>query len=686
MKRKLEYLGERLGEYLLPMKGSYQAVIILLAMVIGVLGAYGAILFRLCIRWSHLLFFSTTDYGLDALQAVPWWNRLLLPTAGGVLVGFIVTRLAPEVKGSGIPEVMEAVAWKGGIIRLRVLVTKIVAVALTIGSGGSAGREGPIVHIGSAIASAIGQFLGLSARYLRTFVACGAAAGIAATFNAPIAGALFSLEVIVGNMKVVNLPPIVISAVVATVISRHHLGDYPAFVTPPYDLVSPLELLPYAGLGLAAGLIASLFILLFIYTGRLFERSKAPVWVRPAIGGLGVGFIALGLPHVFGVGYETIGAALSDRLATWILVAIVFAKLLATCLTLGSGGSGGVFAPSLVLGATLGAAWGQVAHHLFPSWTATPGAYALVGMGAMVSAVTFAPISAILIIFEMTNNYLVIPPLMLSSVISVLLANLLVKRSIYVAKLEARGVQLRQGKEPNVLRTLKVRTLLETEVLQIPTTMGFNQVLSRLLKGNRPVAVAIDESGAYVGTIELEDIREILPLEEKVARCLIALDLANTDMPFVLPEDNLDLVMHIFGRTDRDAIAVCETVQNRKVIGLISRSTAINAYNQRIFEEDLAGGFGSIMETVTEGRTIEILGGLHLGEIEVPAAWVGKTLREADLRKNHQIEVVLVHRESGLANDLDGRPGMFPSPDLKLEPGDKLLVIGMREVIRAMKA
>ncbi|RMF81342.1 MAG: chloride channel protein, partial [Nitrospirae bacterium] len=242
-----------------PLRRNEPAFAVLSAIVLGVLAGYGAIAFREAIRVVHLAAFGTDAYSLELLATLPWWRRLLLPAAGGLAVGLIVWRLAPEVRGSGVPEVMEAVARRGGAIRPRVVLAKAAAAALTIGTGGSAGREGPIVHIGSAVGSALGQGLGLEPRRLRTFVACGAAAGIAATFNAPIAGALFAMEVILGDLTVVHLAPIVISSVVATVISRHHLGDFPAFAAPPYELVSSRELLLYAALGAAAGLLGALF-------------------------------------------------------------------------------------------------------------------------------------------------------------------------------------------------------------------------------------------------------------------------------------------------------------------------------------------------------------------------------------------------------------------------------------------
>jgi CIC family chloride channel protein len=658
---------------------------IVTAMGIGVLGGYGAIAFRTLISLTHRVFFTTSEYSLDFLQALPWWQRLAMPSVGGLAVGLIVTRLAPEVKGSGIPEVMEAVARRGGAIRVRVLLTKALAAALTIGSGGSAGREGPIVHIGSAIGSAVGQLLEVSARRLRTFVACGAAAAIAATFNAPIAGALFAIEIVLGDLAVGSLSPIVISSVVATVISRHHLGDFPAFVVPAYESRHPFELLLYAALGLLAGLAAAGFIRLLYGIGDGFDRAAVPPWLKPAIGGLAVGVISLWLPHVYGVGYETINAALWGRASGLLLLVLVLGKAIATSLTLGSGGSGGIFAPSLFMGATLGAMWGHVVHDLFPQWTAAPGAYALVGMGAMVSATTHAPITAILVIFELTNDYRIIPPLMVACVIGILVSGLLHRESVYTAKLARRGVRLAHGKDVNLLRSIRVHEVMDTEPPTVPAALPFAELVPRLLAGQHTGLFVVDDDGLLVGAVSLNDVRAVLPDSELLATLAVAADAVNADIPYVLPGDHLDLVMHLFGRTHRDELPVCASAEDRRVVGAVTRDAIIDEYNRRIFHLDLPGGFGSLVEAVREGRMIEVVGGILLAEVEIPYRLVGRTLAETDLRRTYGVEVVLIHTPDATGSVLEGRPGKLPAPGIRLEAGDRLLVMGTRDAIASLQ-
>ena len=371
--RLQQRLRALLDSFLSNVRRGEHAFVVGTAALIGVAVGYGAIGFRLLIAGIADLVTGSSELTLAQLAALPWWLKLTAPPLGGLAVGLLLTRTAQEARGSGVPEVMEAVARLGGAIRFRVIAVKAFAAAITIGTGGSAGREGPIVQIGSAIGSTVGQFLGVSARRLRTFVACGAAAGIAATFNAPIAGTLFSVEVVLGDYAFASLAPIVIAAVVATVVSRHYLGDTPAFDIPAFELVSSRELLLYGGLGLAAGLAAVLFIRMLYRTQDLFDASTIKPWLRPAVGGLLVGLIAQPFPQVLGVGYATINAALWGQTAVLVLLLIV-AKMAATSLTLGSGGSGGVFAPTLVMGASLGGAWGHMASNFFPDWTGGGGA------------------------------------------------------------------------------------------------------------------------------------------------------------------------------------------------------------------------------------------------------------------------------------------------------------------------
>lgn len=678
-------IGARLGQTLASIRRGEHAFVVIIAIIIGVLGAYGAILFRELILIMHGTFFLADDYSLTRLMQIPWYQRLLMPIIGGALVGMVVVRFAPEVKGSGIPEVMEAVARRGGLVRFRVIITKALAAALTLGSGGSAGREGPIVHIGSAIGSTIGQFLQVPPRRLRTFVACGAAAGVAATFNAPIAGALFAVEVVLADLAVTSLSPIVISSVVATVISRHYLGDFPALRVPQYELSDPRELLLYAVLGLAAGLISVIFIRLLFGIGALFDRSPIPEWARPAVGGLGVGLIALFLPHIYGVGYESMDAALWGNAPVFILAVLIVAKLFATSLTLGSGGSGGVFAPSLFLGAMLGATIGALFHWIFPSWTAEPGAYALVGMGAVVAGTTHAPITAILIIFEMTNDYRIIPPLMLACVIAILLSTFLNRNSIYTEKLHRRGVRLFEGRDVNLLRSIAVKEVMETDPPTVSAGTPFSELLPRLLASEHPALIVVDADDKYLGSVALNDIKAFLPDSELLNPLAVAADAVNESVPFVLPTDNLDLVMHLFGRTHRDQLPVCRDSSSKTVVGVVDRHAVIDTYNRRVFQMDLSGGFSSLVAAVQGGRTVEVLGGLHLGEVDVPSALAGKTLSQASLRSDFDLEVILIQTADIDEASLEGRPGKVPTADTELEHGDRLLVMGTPEAIRRLR-
>jgi CIC family chloride channel protein len=664
---------------------SGQIFLLVTAVIIGILGAYGAILFRYLYQLSHHLFFSTDSYETSILYQIPWWIRLIVPVIGGLIVGIIITRVAHEAKGSGVPEVMEAFATKGGIIRFRVFIAKAITSAVTIGSGGSAGREGPIVHIGAAIGSAIGQVLKVNTRQLRTFLACGAAAGLSATFNAPIAGAIFAIEIIIADMRVVNMPPIIISSVVATVVSRYYLGDYPAFIVPAYDMLDVRELFIYAVLGIVAGLVSVAFIRMFLGTRKYFEATKIPLWIKPALGGLVVGVIGIFFPQIFGVGYETINDAVWNNLELKMLLILLIGKMIATAFTLGSGGSGGVFAPSIYFGAVLGAAFGIVANMLFPQWTASPGAYALVGMGAMLSGVTHMPITAILMIFEFTNNYLIIPPLMIASIISVLLSNQIAKKSIESAVLESKGINIHDKREVNLLRSILVNSVMETDPVLIKRSAPFSEVITSLLSGKSHFAIVVDENESYIGSVELNDIRQSLLDSDSTSSTLIANDVANTEVPFVLSEDNLDLIMHIFGRVEKDHIAVCNNAQDRKVIGVVTKTAVINAYNMRIFQEDLTGGFSSLLDSAENSRSIEVLGGMHICEIDVPISWVGRSIHEIDIRKKYELEILVVHHPGNSTEEKNNRPGEFPSPSLILQPGDKLLVLGKNETIEKIK-
>jgi len=554
-----------------------QIYMVLLALVVGLLGGLGAVGFRMLIRFGSEVAWHEGEYTLAYISALPFWWKILAPAAGGLIAGLIIYYFASEAKGHGVPEVMEAVALHGGRIRPRVVLAKLLASGASIASGGSVGREGPIVQIGSAIGSSIGQWLGISQRRLRTLVGCGAAAGIAGTFNAPVAGALFAVEIILGDFGVSQFSPIVISSVAATVIGRHFLGDSPAFEVPAYHLVQPYELFAYGVLGLLAGLVALVFVRSLYGCEDLFDRIRLHGPVKAVVGGAMIGVIALWLPHVYGVGYEAIGEALNGTMVWRLMLVLMVAKIVAVSITIGSGGSGGIFAPSLFIGAMLGGVVGTVVHSIWPNGTADPGAYALVGMGAVVAAGTHAPITAILIIFELTADYKIILPLMISCIIATLLATRLQRGSIYTMKLLRRGVRLSMGIDTSVLRSIAAAELPR----KAPVFVGADEPLQRLLEMAQEADVSdfvvADAQQRYRGMVLAEDIRVAL-LQPEAVPLLLVEELVRPDVPVVYPQEPLDVVLAKFAKCDAETLAMADESDKDRIIGLITRQGLLNTY------------------------------------------------------------------------------------------------------------
>ena len=656
------------------------------AVAVGLAGACGAVVFRFLIRFFQAAFFvgvggveavlaePLADAGdpLELARALPAYLVVLAPALGGLIVGPLVYFFAREARGHGVPEVMEAVALRGGVIRPRVVAIKTLASAISIGSGGSVGREGPIVHIGSAIGSTVGQLLRVPARDLRTLVGCGAAAGVAATFNAPIAGALFAAEVIVGNFAISQFSPIVISSVVATVVSRFLLGDYPAFVVPPYELVSPFELLPYMGVGVVAALVGVAFTTVLYASEDAFERAPGPAYLRAAMGGALVGSIAVFLPNVLGVGYETVTRALTGELSVTLLGVLLLAKIAATSITLGSGGSGGVFAPSLFLGAMSGGLFGTLVHEAFPDATATSGAYALVTMGAVVAATTRAPITAILIIFEMTQTIAIIPPLMAACVVSTIVSMLLRKESIYTLKLLRRGVDITQEQDPNALKGIYVRDIVNREPEVVDASASFQKVTDLIVESDHSEFFVVDGQQRLMGSIYLRKLRRLLAVQEDLRPIVVAGDLVETNRPTVTENDTLDVVMQIFARSDLDEIGVVDERNRQKLVGSVHKRDVMNAYNQEMLRRDLVGGMASTVTAVHRGQQVALGGGYVLEEIPAPRSFRGRTLAELNVRAKTGVHVLLIRsRESQTEN-----PMRVPTPNDRIEEGDVLVVAG----------
>lgn len=523
---------------------------------------------------------------------------ILIPAIGGLIVGLLSYYLAREVKGHGVPEVMEAVAKHGGRIRKRVVAVKALASAVTIGSGGSAGREGPIVQIGSATGSSIGQMLGLSEHQIKTLLACGAAGGIAATFNTPIAGVIFALELILIEFRTRSFIPIVISSVFATVISRAFLGNQPAFLIPLglYRLASPYELIYYLLLGVIAGIVAIIFITTLYKTEDLFEQLRIPGYLAPAFGGAIIGIIGLicfklaGDYYIFGVGYETVDKVLNGTIGNEhsihylfiILFALSFLKVIATSITIGSGGSGGVFAPSLFIGAMVGGAFGILVNHYSPFETASYGAYALVGMAAVFAGASRATLTAIIILFEMTGEYKIILPLMFACVVSDAIGAFVYKETIYTKKLIRRGVRIQHDMEINIMEAITVKEAMTEKVETVSEEMSIADVSKKIQETGHMGFPVVDKKGKLCGIITHEDVkRNIIEGKLDVPVC----DLETRDVIVAFPDETLADILRKIGTKDISHFPVVDKENPKMIVGFLTKGNIIKAYDRKFLEK-----------------------------------------------------------------------------------------------------
>ena len=548
--------------------------LLLSAIAIGVLAGLGSALFMYSLAAVNRLFFGFATESLWFLGASA---VMFLPAIGGLIAGPLIVRFAPEAGGHGVPEVMSAIATRGGRIPGRVAVIKVIASAVTIGSGGSAGQEGPMVQIGAATASAAGRRLGIPPHHMRTFVACGAAGGLSAVFNAPIGGAIFALEVLTGELTPA-FGAVILSSVSATVVSRSIFGDYPAFIVPRYDLVSNVELVLYAGLGLVAGLVAAAFIkTLYSLEGR-FDGWRFPAYFKPVVGGLMVGIIGRFTPQVLGTGVDAIEEATWGRLAPLLLVVLVPAKILATSLTFASGGSGGVFGPLMYVGSMVGGAFGWVANLLLPTMVAGSGAYALVGIGAVVGGAALAPLSAIILLFEMTDDYRIILPAMVATVVSIMVVRAMIGESIYTLKLQQQNIKYYAGLELQKAHALSVRQAMRTDLEPVPASMNVVAALSRAVRTRARALPVVDDEGNAVGVVSLEQLASASAADERPES--VASVMTDVAQARALVTDRLDAVLARLGEAEGEALVVFRDEKTNVPRGVVSRHDVLRVYER----------------------------------------------------------------------------------------------------------
>ncbi len=658
-KRAVRRLARRTSGWLDRYQPPETAVLMGTSLLVGLGAGLGAVVFRWLIGLIHTLCYQRLG---EILPFLGDHVLILAPALGGMVVGPLIYFLAREAKGHGVPEVMEAVALRGGRIRPIVVVVKSLASSISIGSGGSVGREGPIVQIGSALGSTLGQVLHMSDERIRNLVACGAAAGIAATFNAPIAGVIFALEIILGEFSTRYFSTVVISSVTASVVGRIAFGDVPAFSIPLYELVNPWELLFYVVMGLLAAFVAVGFTrILYLFEDGFDAWKRFPEYLKTPVGGalLGLGGLlflrlnagmGLGVPGepvaFFGVGYEAMEWSLVGRGTIVLLLVLVVIKILATSLTIGSGGSGGVFAPSLFIGAMFGGAFGHVVHDLFPSVTAAPGAYALVGMAAVFAGAGHAPITSIIILFEMTDDYRIILPLMLATVVSTVVAEHLSKESVYTLKLSRRGIRLERGRDIDIMQGVLVGEAMTTEVDSVSADMDLRELELAFHETHHHGFPVLDDRSELVGVVTLQDLaraQERGPVTDLKVR-----DIATQSVLSAFPDEPMWLALKRLGTRDVGRLPVVDRRNPRHLLGMIRRSDIVRAYRvgigRRLDLQERADTLRLGKLTGTEFIEIVVafdspLAGKRVRELPLPDACLLTTARRRD-------KVVLLHGDT----------------------------------------
>jgi len=488
-----------------------------LALLVGAGAGLGAVAFRWMIKGFTLLLSGHEDYsaaGHAANPYVPWLGRffvLLAPVIAGLAYGPLVQRYAREARGHGVPEVMYAVARRGGKIAPQVALVKSLASALCIGGGGSVGREGPIVQIGSALGSSLGSWVKVAEDRLKILVACGAAGGIAATFNAPLAGVFFAMELILRDFTAESFGMVVLASVTASIIGRAALGNNPFLHLPAFQVQHLDQYLLFALLGLLAGALGVGFTkILYRIEDACDLAWRGPEWARPAVGGLLLGVLLLLLPEMYGVGYPVLENAVGGKYVIGFLLVLLAGKIVATSLTIGIGGSGGVFAPSLFMGAMLGSAFGAAVHDLFPGTAGSVGAYGLIGMGAVFAGAARAPITAVIILFELTGEYTIILPLMTAIVLATIASRALSGDTIYSLKLRRRGIDLDAPAPGAHFAGIKVGTVMEPAPRSLPGAMGLAEAADVLAASPHGILPVTAPDGSYLGTATARTAAETL--------------------------------------------------------------------------------------------------------------------------------------------------------------------------------
>jgi len=564
--------------------------LVALAVVVGVVSGYAALLLRFSIEWISLLWTGERTWEA-AMGSLPWYTYIIAPTLTGLVVGWMVVRFLPGGELRGVSGVLADMVERKGRIHPRQLGTETVGTALAIGSGASLGREGPTVALGALVASELGQKLGLTEQQLRTLIGCGVAAGIAASFNTPIAGVLFALEVILADYAIATFSPIVIASVLATVIARSEVGNFPAFTIPEYNLISVWEIPAYVGIGVICGLVASLFIKSMAPAREWLKRLVPDRRLRPAVVGFFLGNMALVVPQMMSIGYGIVGDMLLERIQPELLgialplaaflAIILICKLVATVLSAAGGFPGGLLGPALFMGATVGALFGDIAHHISPAYSESYGAYALVACGALTAAALQAPITVMLMVFEMTADYHIMLPLMAACSVATMVKLAFGRESVFTESLEERGIETHWGLEQSWMRSVPVSRIPWVSIPAVSQHERLEELKETYISSGKGCVQVTDDDGLMIGIVTFADLQQWL-LDPSLDQVVVAGEVANRNVRVISESSSLLEAIRVLDREEFEQMPVVAHDNPRKMLGILSRNAVFSTYHRLI--------------------------------------------------------------------------------------------------------
>ena len=637
------------------------AGVLVRALAVGLLGGSAALLLRFAATEAPRFLWPGPDM-VQGVALAPPAARALIPAIGGLLAGLVLALGARWTGGARGWDILEAVVLRNGVLPMRSALVRALSSLVTQASAGAVGREGPIVLVAAATASGLGGRLGVATRERRLLVACGIAAGLACAYNTPLGAALFAMEIILGSFSLEAFAPLAISSATATLLTWAAFGRDPVFQVPAATLSAPWEIALYAALGLLGGVVAALFLFALRACATLYSRSRLPRPLAMATAGLALGLVTLRYPEIVGNGREAIAALFTRPWGIEHVVALLALRLIVTPLAVGSGTVGGVFTPTLFIGAMLGHAFGAGVATLAPTLGADPAAFALAGMGALLAGTTHAPLTAVVMVFEMTLDYGIVVPLLLGSAVASLVATRLSASSVYTEALKRKA----GGEEvPGALDVLRVADLVRPDQVTIPPDLPLARVLDAFIASRRNHLYVVDGKASFLGAVNLHDVNDALRAGDPGT--LTARDLARPRFEVTVPEEGLPRVLDRFASQECERLPVLADLESRRLVGTISKRDILSVYSLELVQRSAGRWPPPPIES-----PIDTL----VDEVPLPPGLEGRTFAEARFRDTHGLALLLVRR---------GAAGMLlPDAALRFAAGDRLVVSGPRDRIAAL--